>query len=320
MGDPLRTHEAAASAVDAVERRRDEPIGLAPPPPPPPPPSPPPPPPHLSGERPTSRALPALAGAAFALLAAGAVTTWLVLRGAPPVAEAQLERKPRRAEPSAKKPAPPAPCAEGDLDECTARCRDGSGPSCTRLGEIDERGERATRDLALAVEAYAKACERDDAKGCSRLGGLYLTGKGTRYDYAAGTRVIRRACTLGYTFSCGWLAWKGEGEAKDLAKAERLFGKACEGEDVRACTWQGEMHENGEGMAPDRPGARRLFQRGCDGGEQFSCWRLGQILLRTTGSATDARDGAELIEKACAADVEGACADLRAFGRGAAKP
>lgn len=258
--------------------------------------------------------------ASSAILGASA---WLALRGVAPSGEARSEKKPRRADASAKaKPTLPAPCAEGDLDQCTARCRDGSGPSCARLGEIYERGERALRDLGLAVEAYARACERDDAKGCSRLGGLYLTGKGTHPDYVGGVRVIRKACTLGYTFSCGWLAWKGEGEAKDLAKAERLFGKACEAEDVRACTWQGEMHENGEGMAaPDWVGARRLFQRGCDGGEQFSCWRLGQILLlHTSGSPADVREGTEKITKACAADIEGACADARAYGLGATTP
>ncbi len=258
------------------------------------------------------------------MLAVTSTTAWLVLRSAPAVEEAQGEYEKRRArpEPSAKLPATPAPCAPGDLEECADRCRAGSGPSCSRLGEIFERGDRAARDDVRAVESYAKACERDDAKGCSRLGGLYLTGKGTRLDRVAGARVIRKACTLGYTFSCGWLAWKGEGEPKDLAKAERLFGQACEGDDVRACTWQGEMHESGEGLpAPDWAGARRMFQRGCDGGEQFSCWRLGQILmLRAPSSPAEVRDGEEKIRKACAADVEGACADVRAYGLAAAAP
>lgn len=259
------------------------------------------------------------------MLAVGGVAAWLSLRGVAPVGEVQAERKPRRTDASteaAPKTTTPPPCEPGELEQCSERCRGGSGPSCSRLGEIFERGDRATRDYPRALEAYARACERDDARGCSRLGGLHLTGKGTRYDYATGARVIRKACTLGYTFSCGWLAWKGEGEAKDLEKAERLFGKACEGEDVRACTWQGEMHGQGEGMAaPDWVGARRLFQRGCDGGEQFSCWRLGQLmLLHTSGSAADVRDGTALILKACAADIEGACSDVRTYGLGSVTP
>jgi hypothetical protein len=305
MANEPRPHDAA-TATDAYVEALGEPPVLVPPPPPPPPA-------HAASRR--GVVVVAAVVGVVALFALGGLVTWLALRRAD-VEVADVDRRPVRKDDATKKP-PPVPCAEGDLEQCTARCAQGSGPSCARLGEMYEKGHGVTRDDEKAADAYSKGCARADARACSRLGGLYQTGKGRPVDYAESVRLIRKACDHGYVFSCAWLAWKGEGETRDLAKAERLFGKACLEEDLRACTWQGEMRQMGLGIgAPDPEGARALFRRGCDGGEAYSCWRLGQTLMLRSDPA-EASEAVDLERRACAADVRGACDDLRALGLGA---
>jgi hypothetical protein len=259
------------------------------------------------GARRTRSQVVALVVGATLLFTAGAAAVWWAMRGfaAPESARTEMPKKTE----VPKKTSPSPPCADGDVDGCRARCREGERVSCTRLGEAYERGTRVKRDYAVAVEAYRKACDRGDPRGCSRLGGLILSARGASYDHREGVAVVRKACDGGYSFSCAWLALQGEGEPKDAEKARALFARACEDEDRRACTWQGEMSLNGLGGARDASAAERLFRRGCDGGEQWSCWRLSQR-LRADGGAARAKEADRLLREACDADVDGACVDL----------
>jgi TPR repeat protein len=82
-------------------------------------------------------------------------------------------------------------------------CDGGIGTRCTVLGLLLETGDEVvTVDLPRAAQAYQRACDLNDARGCARLGGMYQDGRGVREDRNRADALFRRACDIGTDDVC----------------------------------------------------------------------------------------------------------------------
>ena len=68
------------------------------------------------------------------------------------------------------------------------------------------------------------------------------------------------------------------GLAKDEARAEALYRRACDRKNAPGCTNLGRMYEYGRGgLRKFAEGAAILYQRGCDGGDPAGCEHLKRV-------------------------------------------
>src|SRR5258708_12698771 len=67
------------------------------------------------------------------------------------------------------------------------------------------------------------------------------------------------------------------------------------------------MHERGDGAAKDVTLASRLYQRGCDKGSLLSCSNLGAIYSNGTGVSKDEKLAAKLYQRACDGGIPPGC-------------
>ncbi|MEP3863663.1 MAG: hypothetical protein ABJM83_06845, partial [Paracoccaceae bacterium] len=60
----------------------------------------------------------------------------------------------------------------------SAHCKGGNGISCTDAGKMLEKSPNFDSHQTQAANMYRAGCEANDARGCTRLGNLYQSGKG----------------------------------------------------------------------------------------------------------------------------------------------
>jgi hypothetical protein len=99
-------------------------------------------------------------------------------------------------------------------------------------------------------------------------------------------------------------------DSGEFPQAAKLYQKACDGGDRRACTNLGMMYENGNGVekSPDR--AADLFKRSCEAGGSGGCLNLGLLYLNGEGVPKDPNRAAELFNRSCDEGSGGGCTNL----------
>jgi hypothetical protein len=107
-------------------------------------------------------------------------------------------------------------------------------PSCMRLAEALLQGRGVPRDLPRARALFRKACDEDDARGCTGWGLVEAL------DTEPGLAVtpLTRGCTGGDPAGCSALASLyelGRGVTQDRARARALYARACSDGDPSAC-------------------------------------------------------------------------------------
>ena len=119
-------------------------------------------------------------------------------------------------------------------------------------GTLYERGDRIAMDLAKAAELYQKACDANNASGCSYLGYAYSEGRGVAVDKAHALELVKKGCDGGSPRGCNNIAFayeKGTMVAKDLKRAEELYQGACDKKDGLACENLGRLAALGRASA-----------------------------------------------------------------------
>jgi hypothetical protein len=118
-----------------------------------------------------------------------------------------------------------------------------------RLGRFYRDGVGGASDTSRAAAFFEDACTRPldendvdpaphQARACSLLGTLYLTGKGVERDDARGLRHSVLGCEKGDEYGCfndGVVHQNGQGVAVDFAKAREFYSQACGQGDAEAC-------------------------------------------------------------------------------------
>jgi TPR repeat protein len=246
-----------------------------------------------------------------------------------------------------------AACEAGDLAKCEAECGAGNGESCAEVGWRYGSGVGAQVDGAKSITSLRKACDAGNARGCAILASYYAAGsfgvvkngekaasfleKGCSGGYAPactdlanalafGSWIAKdtaraqtlydRACEAGAAFACmdgGLVYLRGSlGVAKDLAKGYQRLARACELGHSRGCVGAGEAVFKGLGVTKDETGAVSYFRRACEMGDAQGCHWLGMLYEGGRGVTTDQTKAVSFYIAACNGKELDACVNLAA--------
>lgn len=177
---------------------------------------------------------------------------------------------------------------------------------CLALGE--EAYERSiapgsgdkTTYQKTSVEIFSALCTRNVAYACSMIGRSYRLGQSVTTDergnMAVAADLYEKSCTLGDSNGCnglGWRLYRGEGRARDPAKARALFEKACQQGNWNGCdslgTFYVESAEAKSGLKDkerkeNRVKAQRAFSDACSRKEVRGCINLLNLLAGATSN------------------------------------
>jgi hypothetical protein len=186
-------------------------------------------------------------------------------------------------------------CRDGRRDACrnlalmeATYCKAGSAWACNELGLMLASGESGAGNVH-----FKRACDLGFSPGCdnlrtaidgrapSRRGPplipdyqlLLLEGKGPLPDRTS-LELYERACRQGWMAGCenvATLYLRGDGVARDPARAAHEFDRACRGGEASACSNAGFMYRNGDGVARDDARAMAYLEQACGLGMANAC-------------------------------------------------
>lgn len=204
------------------------------------------------------------------------------------------------------------PKAEGDVGDFVFATKD--VPASCQIDECltstntetssDSSNIVADRTKA-EVPRMLRACEGGSALDCNNLGRTYEDGApGLEISETQAAVYYRMACDGGFESACtelGILYEEGDGIAKDLREAAKLYRKACDS--TSAASRPAEAAHAGGGSKSVDPGVR------LDG--LVGCIDLGKMYEDGTGVPMDAQQAAKLYRQACDGNFERGCRSLR---------
>ncbi|MCH5336683.1 MAG: sel1 repeat family protein, partial [Campylobacter sp.] len=101
------------------------------------------------------------------------------------------------------------------------------------------------KDANLALSFYKKSCSLKDGKACYKLGSIYEKGELVRQNLTSSISFYMQSCSFGYAEACYLLGRYNQKEKKDMAKAKRYFGMACDKKHKEACEAYKEFVKQG---------------------------------------------------------------------------
>ncbi|AJW57865.1 sel1 repeat family protein [Campylobacter coli] len=110
-------------------------------------------------------------------------------------------------------------------------CNLGESSSCNHMGLVYED----EKDGQMATHFYKRSCDLKDARACYKLGFLYERGELVRQNLKSALAFYSKSCTLGFAEACYLIGRYYELEKKDLKKAKRYLGMACDKKHQEAC-------------------------------------------------------------------------------------
>jgi uncharacterized protein len=295
--------------------------------------------PHAGSRRPTAgfvtraatRRTPARVAAALLLLLLGTTV--------PPAALAQMPNAGGQSMMPGRMTLPQLPVTPWEPDLMTGdsvanyarSCSAGTGRYCTALGIMHLRGQRVTRDEALALEFFQRGCEHADDLGCVLAAEHYLNANPNDARAAA---LLQRGCDLGtsrapaaprpspdYLFSCTELAALYEqgaaGLARDETRAADLYQHGCDSGLGQACENLGALYARGADNLPQDPSraaalyrqAADLYKHRCDRADMHACGQLALLYVRGD-LPRDMQRAVQLLQRSCDGGQGDACSNL----------
>jgi hypothetical protein len=195
-------------------------------------------------------------------------------------------------------------CELGDADGCfgvamALRSKPSAAPD----------GPGVAAALRKATVLYDEDCGRAVAKSCTSAGFLYLRGPDVT-SAQEGMRRLERGCALGDWIACTAGAnryRKGDGVPRDLTRAARLHGRACERHGSASdCCFAGTLQLDPSSESASQP-ALTYLARACEAGAIQACvtaWALGH------GASGALQEAAQAVARACDWPSKGAdCSD-----------
>lgn len=142
-------------------------------------------------------------------------------------------------------------------------------------------------DYATALRLLRPLADQGSTEAQSRLGSMYILGRGVRKDYAEAARWYRKAAEQGNAAAQNNLAvmyLRGDGVGRDFVEAVRWYRKAADQENGGAQFALGIMHEIGQGVRKDYAEAVRWYRRAGDNGDAAGQAKLGFIYSTGQGA------------------------------------
>ena len=201
-------------------------------------------------------------------------------------------------------------------------CEQGTARSCMDLAAMyaTGRGVERSPDRAAALQTKAAGmleheCSAGTARACSSLALLPVALQGGSKDRARQMELIERACELGDKQACmrggNILGMQAREQPEELARAAKLFGKACELDELVGCHAFAHLLHDGSGVPLDWKQSAELEKKACDGGFAPACRELGRMTGAGEGVKKDAGREQELYKKEVSLRARG-CAEGRA--------
>jgi hypothetical protein len=135
---------------------------------------------------------------------------------------------------------------------------------------------------------------------------MYATGKGAPRDLGRAARAYGRACEGGAADVCNTLGEIVEQTGAiegGLARAEQLYQKACEGGSSPGCLNLGLVAAGRD----DKVGAFALFERSCNGGWAAGCHHVAESYEQGEGVGKDITKALEIYAQACDSEYVESC-------------
>ncbi len=190
-------------------------------------------------------------------------------------------------------------------------CDAGDMQSCDDLGLRHQGGLGVTRDVALALGLFQRACNGGLMLGCTHnVIFLQRAEGGITQDLEGALFLFERACDGGEMLGCANLGVsyeRGDGVIQDQGRAVSLYERACGGGEMLGCSNLGSMYRTGRGVAVDLGAAVSLYWRACEGGITLSCVNLAVSYERGDGVPENVATAVNLYLKACEEGVTLAC-------------
>ncbi len=117
-------------------------------------------------------------------------------------------------------------------------CNLGDSLSCNKIALFYEN----EKDGEMAIALYKKSCDLKNPAACYKLGFLYEKGELVRQSAKTALAFYSKSCTLGFGEACYLLGRYNQLEIKDLQKAKRYFGMACDKKHHEACAAYKELN------------------------------------------------------------------------------
>lgn len=150
-----------------------------------------------------------------------------------------------------------------------------SGRGCRELGQSYRFGHGVGRDSTRAFSLYEQACDLGDGVGCYYFGQVYRHGNGVPKDYERASAIFELGCDLGASLSCtsgATLHHPGQrGEVKDPVRWQAFAQKACDLEEEYYCFALALASDIGMWVAKDTARANELFKKACLFGQEEAC-------------------------------------------------
>lgn len=130
--------------------------------------------------------------------------------------------------------------------------------------------------------------------------------------YKRAFKLYEKACNYGDNRACdhlGILYNNGLGVKKDIIKANELFEKACNHGIGSGCGYLASSYESGDGVNKDVSKAIKLYEKGCDLENGSACHALGLLYGLGEEIAQDKKKAKELYRRACDLKFKFGCED-----------
>ena len=167
----------------------------------------------------------------------------------------------------------------------------------------DAKAAYGRGDYATAFRIWVGLAEQGDAEAQSKLGGMYLDGRGVTQDNVAATDWFRKAaeqgfaeaqCDLGFAYS------QGRGVIKDETEAVHWYRKAAEQGNARGQDNLGVMYRDGRGVAKDDAEAVAWFRKAAEQGNARGQTNLGFMYAIGRGIGKNDAEAVQWYRKAAA--------------------
>jgi TPR repeat protein len=163
----------------------------------------------------------------------------------------------------------------------------------------------ANECLKGATKACEAACAAHAPGQCEALAKALLKGNGAAKDVARAEKIYQAECDGGAGSACnslGILYATGNDVTIDNAKAIGFYSLGCKHEDRRACTNLGSMHFDGTGVPKNPALGVTFFLRGCPSSgpvEPSGCLHLSLAYAQGKGVPQDPSQAVSYAKQAC---------------------
>jgi hypothetical protein len=210
-----------------------------------------------------------------------------------------------------------------DVASCESSCKARVVESCLLWGDLLDAKAEAEKSTAYdgpRDEAYQRACDLDDARGCGMSAVDHANGRGMAVDGQGAIDRAQKACVLGAPVGCTYMAalydfGKG-GLTQDRTKATHLYERACNAGDGVGCIGAAQAYHAGRppGITVDLAKAADFLDRACDAGNAPGCLYAGQAYETGDGVTVDAKKALDFYKHGCDAKDPDACAGVKRLG------